>query len=103
MAMTTNCACLIQRVRLLRRRTHKATRPLEWYDASSARRVGCHRTTQVADHKDPLVVQYYRDGSVNVPAQRAVDAVQPHCPTCSATQGGQLGAFGKAMREFFGF
>lgn len=36
MAMTTNWAYLNQRVRLLRRRTHKATRPLEWYDASSA-------------------------------------------------------------------
>lgn len=64
---------------------------------------GAVTANQVADHKDPLVVQYYRDGAVNVPAQRAVDAVQPHCPTCSATQGGQLGAFGKAMREFFGF
>ena len=64
---------------------------------------GAITANQVADHKDPLVVQYYRDGSVNVPAQRAVDAVQPHCPTCSASQGGQLGVFGKAMRDFFGF
>lgn len=67
--------------------------------------VDCGATTsnQVADHIDPLVVQYYRDGAVNVPAQSSENAVQPHCPKCSAIQGGQLGAFGKAMRKFFGF
>lgn len=64
---------------------------------------GAVTNNQVADHKVPLVVQYYQEGSVNVPAQSSVDAVQPHCPTCSATQGGQLGAFGKRMRKFFGF
>lgn len=64
---------------------------------------GAVTPNQVADHIDPLVVQYYRDGAVDVPAQSSVDAVQPHCPTCSAIQGGQLGAFGKAMRNYFGF
>jgi len=63
--------------------------------------VDCGATTprQVADHKDPLVVQHYRDGKVDVDAQRQVDAVQPHCPTCSAQQGGQLGGFGKKMKQ----
>ncbi len=67
--------------------------------------VDCGKVTnnQVADHKVPLVVQYYKEGAVNVPAQSSVDAVQPHCPSCSAIQGGQLGAFGKRMRKFFGF
>jgi hypothetical protein len=67
--------------------------------------VDCGAVTgnQVADHIDPLVVQYYRDGAVDVPTQSSVDAVQPHCPTCSAVQGGQLGAFGKLMRNYFGF
>ncbi|CAJ0780582.1 hypothetical protein LMG18090_01210 [Ralstonia mannitolilytica] len=64
---------------------------------------GAVTSNQVADHIDPLVVQYYRDGAVNVQAQRSIDAVQAHCPTCSASQGGQLGAFGRAMRRFFGF
>ena len=58
---------------------------------------------QIADHVDPLVVQYYRDGSVNVGQQSSVDAVQAHCPACSASQGGQLSAFSKAMKQFFGF
>ncbi|HHY0363484.1 TPA: RHS repeat domain-containing protein, partial [Vibrio cholerae] len=55
---------------------------------------------QVADHKDPLVVQHYREGSVNIQQQRQIDAVQPHCPSCSNVQGGQLGVFGKKMKEY---
>lgn len=58
---------------------------------------------QVADHIDPLVVQYYRDGDVNVGQQSSVNAVQAHCPTCSASQGGQLSAFSKTMKQIFGF
>lgn len=67
--------------------------------------VDCGAVTpnQVADHIDPLVVQHYREGAVNVQQQSQVSAVQPHCPACSASQGGQLGAFGRRMREFFGF
>ena len=42
--------------------------------------------TQVADHIDPLVVQYYRDGAVDVPAQRSLGAVQPHCQPRWAAQ-----------------
>ena len=57
---------------------------------------------QVADHIDPLVVQHYREGAVNIEQQSSVSAVQPHCPSCSASQGGQLGAFGRRMLEFFG-
>ena len=67
--------------------------------------VDCGKVTprQVADHKEPLVVEYYRTGSNNVTKQTSVDAVQAHCPECSASQGGYLGNFGKAMRNFFGF
>ncbi|WP_369683649.1 DUF637 domain-containing protein [Pseudomonas gingeri] len=67
--------------------------------------VDCGAVTrnQVADHIDPLVVQYYRDGAVDSQAQRSLEAVQAHCPSCSSSQGGQLGAFGKAMRKYFGF
>lgn len=64
---------------------------------------GATTSNQVADHIDPLVAQYYREGAINAPAQSSVNAVQSHCPICSAIQGGQLGAFGKAMRKFFGF
>ena len=64
---------------------------------------GAITSNQVADHIDPLVVQYYREGAVNVEQQSSVGAVQAHCPTCSAIQGGQLGAFAKSMLKFFGF
>jgi filamentous hemagglutinin len=57
----------------------------------------------VADHKDPLVVQHYREGKVNVEQQRQVEAVQPHCQTCSARQGGMLSNFSRVMKELFGF
>lgn len=63
--------------------------------------VDCGATAprQVADHRDPLVVQHYREGSVDVEAQSRPDAVQPHCPDCSASQGGQLGAWARRQRR----
>ncbi|MES2354411.1 MAG: hypothetical protein V4568_08395 [Pseudomonadota bacterium] len=67
--------------------------------------VDCGAVTgkQVADHIDPLVVEYYRTGSVNVAKQSSTSAVQPHCPACSASQGGQLSAFAKKMKTLLGF
>jgi hypothetical protein len=66
--------------------------------------VDCGEITpkQIADHKDPLSVQHFRDGKIDIEAQRSLDAVQPHCPTCSAQQGGQLSAFVRKMREVLG-
>ncbi len=42
--------------------------------------VDCGAVTprQVADHIDPEVVQHFREGKVDVAAQRKVEAVQPH-------------------------
>lgn len=66
--------------------------------------VDCGRVTprQVADHKDPLVVEHYRTGGVDTAKQSGVDAVQPHCPTCSSSQGGQLSAFSRRMNKILG-
>lgn len=64
---------------------------------------GALSSKQVADHIDPLVVQHYRDGRVNVQQQSTLNAVQPHCPACSASQGGYLSAFSRAMKSLFGF
>ncbi len=52
-----------------------------------------------ADHKDPLVVQHYRDGQVDKDQMHDVDAVQPMCPTCSNQQGGFLSGFSRAMKK----
>lgn len=61
----------------------------------------CGRLTpkQIADHKEPLVVQHYKQGTVDAAQQRTQSAVQPHCPTFSSQQGGQLGQFGKEMKR----
>jgi hypothetical protein len=66
--------------------------------------VDCNVITdkQVADHIDPLVVEFYRDGVNDIEKQRQIDSVQPHCPTCSSSQGGQLGNFGKKMKNALG-
>jgi RHS repeat-associated protein len=56
-----------------------------------------------ADHKDPLVVQHYRDGKVDKGAMRDPNAVQPQCQNCSNQQGGFLSNFSKQMKKLFGF
>jgi hypothetical protein len=63
---------------------------------------GAVTPNQVADHIEPLVVQYYRQGAVDVAQQSTVEAVQAHCPHCSAVQGGQLSGFAKAMKNLLG-
>ncbi|EPI9106412.1 RHS repeat domain-containing protein, partial [Salmonella enterica subsp. enterica] len=53
----------------------------------------------VADHKDALVVEYYRTGQNDIAKQTSVDAVQPHCQEHSRSQGGRMSAFSKKMRQ----
>lgn len=55
--------------------------------------------TQVADHIDPLVVQYYRDGAIDLDQMKSVTAVQPQCSQCSASQGGRLSWYSRTMKE----
>jgi RHS repeat-associated protein len=55
------------------------------------------RPNQRPDHIDPLSVEYYRTGTNNRAHQTSVQAVQPHCPACSASQGGQLSDFTRRM------
>ncbi len=64
---------------------------------------GAVTPTQVADHIDPAVVEHYRTGAVDVAKQSSVDAVQAHCRTCSARQGGMLSGFAKRMKVILGF
>jgi RHS repeat-associated protein len=66
--------------------------------------VDCGNTArrQVADHKDPLVEEYYRTGAIDPDRMRSVDAVQPQCPTCSAQQGARLSRWSSRMRQTLG-
>jgi hypothetical protein len=56
----------------------------------------------VADHKDALVVEYYRTGSNDKTQQTSLGAVQSHCPVCSRKQGGHASFFSKCMKTKLG-
>jgi filamentous hemagglutinin len=54
---------------------------------------------QVADHIDPLSVEFWRTGGNDIEKQTQPEAVQPHCRIHSDQQGGQLSDFSRKMRE----
>ena len=53
----------------------------------------------IADHKKPLVVEYYETGTIDKSKMRAIESVQPQCPTCSAKQGGRLSQYSKEQKR----
>ncbi|HFC8523342.1 TPA: polymorphic toxin-type HINT domain-containing protein [Neisseria subflava] len=53
----------------------------------------------IADHKNPLVVEYYETGTIDKSKMRAIESVQPQCPTCSAKQGGRLSQYSKEQKR----
>lgn len=59
---------------------------------------GAIADVQVADHIDPLMLEYYRTGSIDLEFMRDVEAVQPQCPTCSARQGATLSQASREIR-----
>ncbi len=50
-------------------------------------------------HLDPLAQGHYHTGSIDVVRMRSLDAVQPQCPTCAASQGWWLSQLSQAMRK----
>ena len=66
--------------------------------------VKCGNTTgkQVAGHKKALVEEYYETGGIDRARMRSLDAVQPECPTCSASEGGRMSHFSKKMKDSLG-
>ncbi len=64
---------------------------------------GTIATTQVADHKYPLVKEYYETGTIDLDYMHSLDAVQSQCPTCSARQGAELSRYSRQKREELGF
>jgi RHS repeat-associated protein len=83
------------------KRPSNATTPEQRASVQGKPCTECGKTedTMRANHKDALVEQHYRDGSVNTATMHDVNAVGPHCTTCSARQGGFLSAFSKKMKE----
>jgi hypothetical protein len=57
---------------------------------------------QVADHKKPLVQEYYETGTIDKATMRSLDAVQPQCPTCSAKQGAEMSQYSKNKKKELG-
>ena len=66
--------------------------------------VDCGSTPKkmVADHKKPLVKEYYETGTIDKKKMRSVDAVQPQCPTCSAKQGADMSRYSKEQKKALG-
>lgn len=56
----------------------------------------------VADHITPLVVEYYQTGTIDTDFMRSIDAVQPQCRNCSASQGGFLANYSRIVKDFLG-
>ena len=60
---------------------------------------GAKTSKQFADHKDPLVKEYYQTGTIDKTRMRDVGSVQPQCPTCSSRQGAGLSRFSRQMKK----
>ncbi len=56
----------------------------------------------VADHKVPLVVEWYQNFKINLTRAKSVDAVQPQCRSCSDRKGGRMRAFAQRAARAFG-
>ena len=63
--------------------------------------VDCGNTasTMVADHKYPLVKEYYETGKIDIKKMKDVNSVQPQCPTCSAKQGAEMTKYSRKQKK----
>jgi hypothetical protein len=55
-----------------------------------------------ANHIDPLVEEYYREGEIDQSRMRSPGAVNSQCPTCSNRQGGFLSNYSRRMKQRLG-
>ncbi|KZN50868.1 hypothetical protein N476_14600 [Pseudoalteromonas luteoviolacea H33] len=86
------------------KRPSGATTPAQRQLVQGKACVDCGITTskQVADHKTPLVKEYYETGTINKPYMKSLDAVQPQCPTCSAKQGAEMSRYSRRLKKELG-
>jgi hypothetical protein len=56
----------------------------------------------VANHKTPLVKEYYQTGTIDKVNMRSVDAVNSHCATCSNRSGAELSRYSRRMKAKLG-
>lgn len=83
------------------KRPSGATTPAQREFVQNKPCVDCGNITnrQIADHKTPLVKEYYETGKINVDKMKSLDAVQPQCTTCSARQGAKMSQFSKQQKN----
>ena len=63
---------------------------------------GAMDDVMVADHKDPLVKEYYETGTIDEVRMRDVNSVQPQCKTCSNKQGAEMSQYSKEKKKEHG-
>jgi RHS repeat-associated protein len=56
----------------------------------------------IADHKRPMVEEYYSTGRIDLNNAKTIEAVQPHCSSCSVQQSILARAYGAFMRAVLG-
>ena len=83
------------------KRPANATTPEQKLSVQNMRCVSCgdSATKMYADHKQPLVKEYYETGKIDLSRMRSKDAVQPQCSTCSNKQGGELSNYSKEAKK----
>ncbi|MEK6280648.1 MAG: RHS repeat-associated core domain-containing protein [Acidobacteriota bacterium] len=52
-----------------------------------------------AGHKEALVKEYYRTGTIDRTRMRDIGAVRSECPTCSNREGARMSRYSKAMKN----
>ena len=52
-----------------------------------------------ADHKTPLVKEYYQTGGIDMSRARSLESVRPQCSNCSARQGADLRIYSSEMKK----
>lgn len=60
---------------------------------------GAFSSKMYADHKKPLVEEYYETGKIDKSKMKSIEAVQPQCPTCSNQQGGKMSQYSKVKKK----
>jgi RHS repeat-associated protein len=56
---------------------------------------------RVAGHKEALVKEHHRTGTIDKERMRDPSAVQPECTTCSAKEGAEMSRFSREMNKQF--
>jgi hypothetical protein len=82
-------------------RPNNATTPSQRKSVQNQACVDCGKKSDkmVADHKKPLVKEYYETGGIDKTKMRSLDAVQPQCSDCSAKQGAELKKYSSEQKK----